>query len=338
MSVGTLTIALVPGYETIGLFAPIIVVLGRLCQGFSAGVELGGVSVYLSEIATPGHKGFYVSWQSGSQQVAVAFAGVLGYALSNWMPPEVLEAWGWRIPLIVGCLIIPFIYMIRRTLQETEEFASRKHHPSPKEIYASMLTHWRIICTGVAMVLMTTVSFYTITAYTPTFGKNILKLTQSDALLVTLCVGVSNLFWLPLMGSLSDRIGRRPLLFFFAGVAILTAYPAMAWLVDEPTFGKLLAVELWLSFIYAGYNGAMVVHLTEIVPVAVRTAGFSLAYSLATTIGGSTPAIVTYLIHETGNRAMPGAWLSVAAAIAFLGAWISRRSAPQTSSRGQEPV
>jgi MFS family permease len=333
MSVGTLTIALVPGYETIGLFAPIVVVLGRLCQGFSAGVELGGVSVYLSEIATPGHKGFYVSWQSGSQQVAVAFAGVLGYALSSWMPPEALEAWGWRIPLIVGCLIIPFIYMIRRTLQETEEFAARKHHPSPAEIYASMLVHWRIICTGVAMVLMTTVSFYTITAYTPTFGKNILNLTQSDALLVTLCVGVSNLIWLPLMGSLSDRIGRRPLLFFFAGIAILTAYPAMAWLVDQPTFGKLLAVELWLSFIYAGYNGAMVVHLTEIVPVAVRTAGFSLAYSLATTIGGSTPVIVTYLIHETGNRAMPGAWLSVAAAIAFLGAWISRRDASQSSSR-----
>jgi MFS family permease len=338
MSVGTLTIALVPGYETIGLFAPIVVVLGRLCQGFSAGVELGGVSVYLSEIATPGHKGFYVSWQSGSQQVAVAFAGVLGYALSSWMPPEALEAWGWRIPLIVGCLIIPFIYMIRRTLQETAEFAARKHHPSPAEIYASMLTHWRIICTGVAMVLMTTVSFYTITAYTPTFGKNILNLTQSDALLVTLCVGVSNLIWLPLMGSLSDRIGRRPLLFFFAGVAILTAYPAMEWLVDQPTFGKLLAVELWLSLIYAGYNGAMVVHLTEIVPVAVRTAGFSLAYSLATTIGGSTPVIVTYLIHETGNRAMPGAWLSVAAAIAFLSAWLSRRDAPQTNSRGQESV
>jgi MFS family permease len=285
---------------------------------------LGGVSVYLSEMATPGHKGFYVSWQSGSQQVAVVFAGVLGYALSNLMPPDQLEAWGWRIPLIVGCMIIPFIYMIRRTLQETEEFAARKHHPSPSEIYASMLIHWRIVVTGVAMVLMTTVSFYTITAYTPTFGKNILKLSQSDALLVTLCVGLSNLIWLPLMGSLSDRVGRRPLLFIFAGLAILTAYPAMAWLVDQPSFVKLLIVELWLSFIYAGYNGAMVVHLTEIVPVAVRTAGFSLAYSLATTIGGSTPAIVTFLIHETGNRAIPGAWLSVAAAIAFVSAWISR--------------
>src|SRR6202048_3890809 len=210
MSVGTLTIALVPGYETIGLFAPIVVVLGRLCQGFSAGVELGGVSVYLSEIATPGHKGFYVSWQSGSQQVAVAFAGVLGYALSSWMPPQALDAWGWRIPLIVGCLIIPFIYMIRRSLQETEEFAARRHHPTPAEIYASMLKHWRIVVAGVAMVLMTSVSFYTITAYTPTFGKEVLKLSQSDALLVTLCVGVSNLFWLPVMGALSGRVGRTP--------------------------------------------------------------------------------------------------------------------------------
>jgi MFS family permease len=332
MSVGTLTIALVPGYESIGLFAPIVVVLGRLCQGFSAGVELGGVSVYLSEIATPGHRGFYVSWQSGSQQVAVAFAGVLGYGLSQLLSPQDLQAWGWRIPLIVGCLIIPFIYMIRRTLQETEEFAARKHHPTPREIYASMLKHWRIVLTGVAMVLMTSVSFYTITAYTPTFGREVLKLTQSDSLLVTLCVGLSNLFWLPIMGSLSDRVGRRPLLVMFAIVAILTAYPAMAWLVHQPSFGKLLSVELWLSFVYASYNGAMVVHLTEIVPAEVRTAGFSLAYSLATTVGGATPAIVTYLIHETGNRAMPGAWLSLAAAVALVGVWMSRRRARAPSA------
>ncbi len=323
MSVGTLTIALVPGYETIGLFAPILVVLGRLCQGFSAGVELGGVSVYLAEIATPGHKGFYVSWQSGSQQVAVVFAGVLGYTLSNLLAPEALVAWGWRIPLLIGCLIIPFIFLIRRTLEETPEFAARKHHPTPSEVYAGMLRHARLIVTGVAMVLMTTVSFYTITAYTPTFGKEILRLTQSDALLVTLCVGLSNLFWLPIMGAVSDRIGRRPVLIAFAATAMLTAYPAMAWLAVAPSFSKLLIVELWFSFMYAGYNGAMVVYLTEIVPVAVRTAGFSLAYSLATTIGGSTPVIVTALIHATGNRAMPGAWLSVAAAVALVATLIS---------------
>jgi MHS family citrate/tricarballylate:H+ symporter-like MFS transporter len=241
-----------------------------------------------------------------------------GYALSNLLAPEQLDIWGWRIPLLIGCLIIPFIFMIRRTLQETAEFTSRRHHPTPSEVYAGVLAHSRIIVRDVAMVLMTSVSFYTITAYTPTFGKEILRLTQSDALLVTLCVGLSNLLWLPVMGSVSDRIGRRPVLIAFATMAVLTAYPAMLWLVTAPSFNRLLCVELWLSFLFAGYNGAMVVYLTEIVPVAVRTAGFSVAYSLATTIGGSTPAIVTFLIHATGNRAVPGAWLSVAAAVALL--------------------
>jgi MFS family permease len=334
MSVGTLTIALLPGYQTIGLLAPILVVLGRLCQGFSAGVELGGVSVYLSEIATPGHKGFYVSWQSASQQVAVIFAGIIGYLLATRLSPDDMQAWGWRIPLIIGCLIVPFIFMIRRTLEETSEFAARKHHPTASEAYASLLAHSRTILTGVAMVLMTTVSSYTITAYTPTFGREVLHLSHSDALLVTLCVGLSNLLWLPVSGALSDRIGRRPVLIAFASAAVLTAYPAMAWLAMAPSFERLLMVELWLSFLFAGYNGAMVVHLTEIVPAAVRTAGFSLAYSLATTIGGSTPIIVTSLIHATGNRAMPGAWLSLAAGVALVATLAGAAQAGVTREAG----
>src|SRR5579862_7103876 len=110
MAVGILLIALIPGYESWGLFAPLIVVLGRLVQGFSAGVELGGVSVYLSEIATPGNKGFYVSWQSGSQQVAVILVAVLGVILSQILPPADLVQWGWRIPFLIGCLIIPLLF------------------------------------------------------------------------------------------------------------------------------------------------------------------------------------------------------------------------------------
>jgi MFS family permease len=165
------------------------------------------------------------------------------------------------------------------------------------------------------MVTMTTVSFYMITAYTPTFGNSVLRLASIESLIVTLCVGASNLFWLPVMGALSDRIGRRPLLFACTILMLLTAYPAMSWLVREPSVSRLLAVELWLSFIYGSYNGAMVVFLTEIMPVDVRTTGFALAYSLATAIfGGFTPALSTYLIHVTGNRAVPGLWLSFAAA------------------------
>jgi MFS family permease len=325
MSIGIFSIACMPSYATIGLLAPLLVLLGRLLQGFSAGMELGGVSVYLSEIATPGHKGFYVSWQSGSQQIAVMFAAAVGVVLNAVLPPAKMQEWGWRVPLLLGCLIIPFLFRLRKSLTETSEFASRSHRPSSSEILRSLAANWGIVLVGTLMVTMTTVSFYMITAYTPTFGNSVLHLASSQSLIVTLCVGASNLFWLPIMGALSDRIGRRPLLLVFTVLMLITAYPAMLWLVGEPSFVRLLAVELWLSFLYGSYNGAMVVFLTEIMPVEVRTSGFALAYSLATAIfGGFTPALSTYLIHLTGNRAVPGLWLSFAAACGLIAAFLAK--------------
>ena len=325
MSLGILSIAFVPGYATIGLLAPLLVLTGRLLQGFSAGMELGGVSVYLSEIATPGHKGFYVSWQSGSQQVAVMFAALVGVVLSRALPPQAMGVWGWRIPLLLGCIIIPFLFRLRQSLQETEEFAARKQRPTIRQILRSLTSHWSIVLIGILMVTMTTVSFYMITAYTPTFGSSVLRLSNMDSLLVTLCVGASNLFWLPTMGAVSDRIGRRPLLFACTALMLISAYPVMLWLVREPSFARLLAVELWLSFLYGSYNAAMVVFLTEIMPTEVRTTGFALAYSTATAVfGGFTPALSTYLIHATGNRAIPGLWLSFAAACGLIAALLAR--------------
>jgi MFS family permease len=325
MSVGMLSIAFTPGYARVGLIAPLLVLCGRLLQGFSAGMELGGVSVYLSEIATPGHKGFYVSWQSGSQQVAVMFAALVGVLLSNGLSPQQMLSWGWRVPLIVGCAILPFLFWLRRSLQETDAFIARKSRPSTSQVLGSLRLNWRIVLVGTMLVTMTTVSFYMITAYTPTFGSSELHLAAMDSLVVTLSVGASNLFWLPIMGSLSDRVGRRPLLFGCTILMLVSAYPAMLWLVHDASFSRLLAVELWLSFIYGSYNGAMVVFLTEIMPIEVRTSGFAVAYSLATAIfGGFTPAISTYLIHATHNPAVPGLWLSAAALLGLIGAYFAR--------------
>ena len=331
MSIGIVSIACTPGYATIGLLAPLLVLGGRLLQGFSAGMELGGVSVYLSEIATPGNKGFYVSWQSASQQAAVMFAALLGVILNSTLAPEAMADWGWRVPLLVGCAIIPFLIRLRHSLEETDEFLARPRRPAASEVLRSLASNWALIVIGTLMVTMTTVSFYMITAYTPTFGSAVLHLTSGDSLIVTLCVGASNLMWLPVMGAFSDRIGRRPLLVACTLLMIVTAYPAMLWLVDGPTFWKLLSVELWLSFLYGSYNGAMVVFLTEIMPVDVRTAGFSLAYSLATAIfGGFTPAICTYLIQLTGNRAVPGLWLSFAAVCGLVAALVARAQPVET--------
>jgi MFS family permease len=329
MAIGTLVIACTPGYRAIGVFAPLIVVLGRLLQGFSAGVEVGGASVYLSEMATPGHRGFYCAWQSASQQIAVVFAALLGVALSAVVSPGGMVQWGWRVPFLIGCLIVPLLFWLRRSLAETQAFLAQKHHPAISEVLASLAVNWKIVGIGVFLSTMTTVSFYLITAYTPTYGIEVLHLTSRQSLMVTLCVGLSNFFWLPTGGAISDIVGRRPMLIGVTVAAIVTAYPAMLWLVSAPSVARLLIVELWLSVFFGVYNGAMIPHLAEIMPAEIRTSGFSLAFSLATAIfGGFTPFVCTYLIHETGNRAMPALWLSFAALCGLIAALVGGQRRP----------
>jgi MFS family permease len=316
MAAGTLSIACLPGYATLGLAAAILVLVGRMLQGFSAGVELGGVAVYLSEIAPRERRGFYVSWQSGSQQVAVMFAAGLGIVLTSFLSAQQMSEWGWRVPLLAGCLLLPLLFYLRRSLEETPEFLARPRRPRTSEILESLLANWRLVLLGMMMSTLTTVCYYLATVYTPTYGSTELHLASTSTLIVTFATGVCSLFWLPVSGSLSDRIGRRPILLACAAAALLTAYPALAWLVSSPSFSRLLAVEVWFAFLYAAYNGAMAPLLVEIMPAGMRTSGFALAYSLATALfGGFTPAICTYLIHVTGNRAVPGVWLSMAAAL-----------------------
>src|SRR5579872_6788388 len=271
MAAGTVTIAICPTYASIGVAAPVIVLIGRLLQGFSAGVELGGVSVYLSEIATPGNKGFYTSFQSSSQQVAIFVAAILGYVLSEMVPAATIASWGWRIPFFIGCLIIPFIFLLRRTLEETPEFLAMKKHPTTKEVFASAAANWKIIVLGMMVAVLTTTTFYFVTVYTPTFGRTVLKLTSRDALLVTLLVAVTNFIWNPVGGALSDRVGRKPVLLTIACLSLVTAYPALHWLVAAPTFGKMLAVEMMFSFYFGVYSGTMLGCLVEVVPKHVRT-------------------------------------------------------------------
>ena len=333
MAAGTFLIVLIPSYQSIGLWAPLLVLTGRLRQGFSAGAELGGVSVYLAEIATPGRKGFYTSWQSGSQQVAIMVAAAMGFALNALMEESAIREWGWRIPFLFGCLIVPFIFFLRRKLEETEEFSARRQHLEMRQVFKTLLGNWQVVVAGMLMVAMTTTAFYLITVYAPTFGKTVLQLSTSDALLVTLLVAVSNFVWLPIGGTLSDRFGRKPVLIAMTALTVLTAYPALSYVVNAPSFGHMLETLLWFSFLYGMYNGAMIPALTEIMPVEVRVAGFSLAYSLATAIfGGFTPAISTWFIHITEDKASPAYWMMFAALCALCSTLALYRRA---NARGQ---
>ena len=316
MAWGTVLIAFVPGYATIGICRAFAGRAGRLLQGFSAGVELGGVSVYLSEMATPGHKGFYVSWQSASQQVAIIVAALIGFSRQ--------QADGAR-----GSGELGLAHSLRDRLPDraaplrTAEFARRRPRSSRRASTARTSARssrrwrrdWAVVLAGVGMVVMTTVSFYLITVYTPTrSARTSCSSPRATVLLVTI---VRRRLELHLAAdfrravgphratsrsSLRRRCWRSP-----------RSIPRCVLLARDPTFGNMVAVELWLSLLYAWYNGAMVVALTEVVPANVRTSGFSLAYSLATTLGGSSLAISTWLIHVTGDKASPGYWMSFAA-------------------------
>jgi MHS family citrate/tricarballylate:H+ symporter-like MFS transporter len=325
MAVGTLSIAVTPGYAAIGMAAPLIVLVGRLLQGFSAGVEQGGVSIYLAEIATPGRRGFYTSWQSASQQVAAICAAGIGVGLAMLLTPAQMAAWGWRIPLFVGCAIIPLIFWLRSSLLETDAFHRIKKASSTAALIGMLVRNWAPVLIGMGLSILTTTTFYLIAVYTPTYGRSTLNLNATGVLGVAFCVGVSNFIWLPIGGALSDRFGRFPLLIAVPIAAILTAYPMMDWLVTAPSFARLLGVLLLFSSYFGLYNGAMIPLLAELMPAPLRTTGYSVAFSLATAVfGGFTPLVSTYLIHLTGNQAAPATWLTLAAALS-LGAVIAAR-------------
>jgi len=326
MALGTVVIAFCPSYAAIGVAAPVIVLIGRLIQGFSAGVELGGVSVYLSEISTPGNRGFYTSFQSSSQQVAIFVAAIIGFALREAIPGDTfLDVAGgiakWRIPFFIGCLIIPVIFMLRRSLEETPAFLAMKKHPTASEVFSSAIANWRIVILGMMIAILTSTTFYFITVYAPGFGKQ-LNLSPTGTLLITLLVAVTNFIWNPVGGAVSDRLGRRTVLVTIATLSLVTAYPALSWLAANPTLEKLLVVQMMFSFYFGTYSGAMLGSLVEIVPAHVRTTCFSIAFALAAGIfGTSTPFVATKLISATGgDRASPAYWLMFAAVLGIIAA------------------
>ena len=153
-----------------------------------------------------------------------------GIILATRLSPTALADWGWRIPLGFGCLIVPLLLFLRRSLPETQAFKARTVHPGWGEILSTLASHWRRIVTGMMLTVLTTVTFYMITVYTPAFGTQTLHLASLPVFVVTLLIGASNFVWLPVMGAVSDRIGRKPVLIAISAAMLISAYPAMLWL------------------------------------------------------------------------------------------------------------
>jgi len=273
------------------------------------------VNVYLAEIATPNNRGFYCAWQGSSQALGVMLATGLGVLLTATLSMEQMAAFGWRIPLAVGCVIIPVLFWLRRSLPETEVFEKSTHARTTREIIRILLEHWPVVLIGILLTILNTIMFYFVNTYTALYG-GLLKLNPVGNFTVALAVGTLSFALLPAFGALSDRIGRRRLLLAAPLLILATAYPAMSWLVSAPSLGRLLIVESWLAILYAMYAGTLVPFVVEVMPDKVRSSGYAIILSLANGVFGTfTPFIVTLLISATGNRASPGLWLSAAAAV-----------------------
>ncbi len=322
ITVGTMGLALTPSYDSIGLAAPIIVVLCRLIQGLALGGEVGPSSAFLIESAPAHQRGLYGSWQLASQGAAGFVAGLVGMALTSSLSPAELQAWGWRVPFALGLLLIPVAVYLRREMPETLEQAASTATTSSAGTPPRLGTHRRLIILSVLAVLGGTVSTY-VGNYMTTYAITTLKFAPTLAMAATVVGGLSTVVFALLGGWLSDRYGRRPVMLAPRLAAALLSYPAFLWLVDVKTPAALFAVTILLGALTAMSGAASLVAIPELFPRRIRAIGMSIAYAVGVALfGGTTQFVVTWLIGATGNPASPALYVTATSLIAAVGMYL----------------
>lgn len=315
MTLGTALLAITPSYVSIGVFAPLLVVVARILQGLSAGGEFGSATAFLAE-QDPQRRGFFASWQFASQGATTVLATGFGIGLTTLLTPAELEAWGWRIPFACGALLGPVAYYIRAHLSETAEFRAIKVRTRPLQTVLTTQLRELALCAGLAIAA--TVSAYTM-LFMPTFAAKQLGMSATHAFAASLLAGVIQLLVVPVVGALSDRYGRRRFTFFSALGILVVAYPLFATLVGDPSLPTLLGVQAVIGLLVAVYLGALGGLICDLFPPQTRTSGVSIGNAVAVTIfGGFAPMINTWLIAVSGNNAAPSLYLSLGAALSLL--------------------
>jgi MFS transporter, MHS family, proline/betaine transporter len=314
MTLGTGMVALMPGYATIGVLAPIGIFASRLLQGFSAGGEFGSSTAFLTEHA-PARSGFMASWQFASQGASVLVASAFGAVLTSTLTPAQLEGWGWRIPFLFGMLIGPVGWYIRRHVDETPEFERTERSASPiREVMATQKERL-LVCIG-SLVLTTTANYMLL--YMPTYASRQLGLAPSYGFIATLAAGFIVMVLTPMVGHWSDKVGRTRIMLGAGSVFFLTIYPAFVYMNAHPSLLTLLAAIIWVAVLKAIYLAPIPALMSDLFPVRTRTTGMAVGYNVGTTVfGGFTPLAVASLIAVTGNNLAPGLYLMLAAIISL---------------------
>lgn len=305
MSVGSLLIAVLPGYHTIGIFAPILLLVARLLQGLSVGGEYGTSATYLSEVATAERRGFYSSFQYvtliGGQLIALGIQLLLQHI---FLTDQQLHEWGWRIPFVIGAILSLTALYLRSNLHESDAFEKKTGQEKNKGTIKELLKHPKAMALVIGLTLGGTLAFYTYTTYMQKFLVNTVGLEKGQSTLLTFCSLLIFALIQPLFGILSDKIGRRPLLIGFGICGSLCTIPLLTALSHTTNLWVAFSILLCALIIVSGYTSINAVVKAELFPVEVRALGVGLPYSLTVAIFGGTAEYIALWAKKSGHEGL----------------------------------
>jgi MHS family citrate/tricarballylate:H+ symporter-like MFS transporter len=327
MGCAIIALALTPSYESIGIAAPIIAIVARMVQGFSLGGEVGPTTAYLMESAAPGRRGFAVSWQPASQQIAATAGALVGVVLSKLMTEADLTSYGWRIAFLLGAACLPFGLYLRATLPETVDL-SKVASNKPGKRLSIMRDNARIIVLGLFILASGTIATY-VTQYMTTYAENTLHVATDLAFATSVVsngLGIAGALY---GGWLADRFGRWPVMVWPQLATLLLTYPIFLWIVETKSAMSLLGGFGFLSLVGSLPYSAFYVALTEGLPQNIRGGAFATIYAVAiATFGGTAQLVVTWLLHVTGNALAPAWYMLLASAVGLAAMVMMRETAP----------
>jgi metabolite-proton symporter len=318
MACATGITGLIPSYAAIGLWAPILLVVCRMFQGFSTGGEWGGAAAFLVEHAPPGRRGLIGSFQQAATAIGAMGATFSAAILSSSLSPDSFFTWGWRVPFLIGFVLGPIGYYLRTRVAETPAFqravATRTITRVP--IMEAIHAHGGMFVAAFGLSIIGCVINYVFLVFLPSFASQTLKIDLSRALWSTALAGTLYLVLTPVVGHYSDRIGRKPMLFACSVLSLIMAYPLFLFLATYPTFWGLLVVQATAQAVLTLYTGVISTILSEMFPTNVRYTALSVSYGFAVAIfGGFAPYISTFLVRVTGDVLAPSYYVMAAAVV-----------------------
>ena len=322
MAAATLLVGLLPGYDSIGILAPILLVVARLLQGLAAGGEFGSAATFLAEFSPRKHRGFGVSWLEVGSLLGFLGASLTVFVLTSALGDEALTAWGWRVAFLLAAPLGAIGFYIRQKIEDTPEFRTLEEtgNVSKTPLRELFRGNWRPLLQTCGIEVMMHVTFYVVLVYLLTYQAQHVGVSSADAAMASTITSLVAVVLVPIFGAVSDRLGRKPML-LGSGVALLvTAYP-LFMLMQAGGLASVIVSTVGLGAILALILGTHAVSVAEIFPTRVRQGGLSIGYNVtAALFAGTVPYLMTYLIDETGNTFVPAFYLMLVGVVGLVAA------------------